>query len=341
MLAATMSTTFTMAALHAAAPALMLMRMLWRRALFLACAGLMLVPGMSPAVALALGAVLALTVGNPFPALSARGAPLLLKASVVGLGFGMSLDMLVQAGGLGILYTVVVVIGTLALGLWLGRLLRVPPETSLLIASGTSICGGSAIAAVGSAVGARGESMTVALATVFILNAVALYLFPATAALLGLSEAQFGVWAAVAIHDTSSVVGAAALYGTTALTVATVIKLARTLWIVPLTLTAAYASRRNGRHPRGAVLGGMPWFVVVFLLAVVIRTLSPAPAIPWLDGLAAAARVGLVLTLFLIGAGLTRATLRQVGGRPFVQGLILWAIAAALSLLAVTHWVPA
>jgi uncharacterized integral membrane protein (TIGR00698 family) len=307
---------------------------------FLACAALMLVPGMSPAIALALGVTLALTMGNPYPSLTARGAPLLLKTSVVGLGFGLSLEMLIHAGAMGLLYTTVVVLGTLALGLWLGRVLRVPAETSLLIASGTGICGGSAIAAVGSAVGARGESMSVALATVFILNAVALYVFPATGALLGLSQAQFGVWAAVAIHDTSSVVGAASLYGATALAIATVIKLARALWIVPLTLGAAYARGRGGPGRR-AVLGGMPWFVVVFVGAVVVRTISPGPALPWLDGLASAARVGLVLTLFLIGAGITRSTLKQAGGRPFAQGLILWLIVAALSLVAVGQWAPA
>jgi uncharacterized integral membrane protein (TIGR00698 family) len=300
----------------------------------------MLVPGVSPAIALAVGAALALTMGNPFPALSTRGAPLLLKTSVVGLGFGMSLDMLLRAGVMGLVYTTMVVIGTLTVGLWLGRMLRVPAETSLLIASGTGICGGSAIAAVGSAMGARAESMSAALATVFILNAVALYVFPATGALLGLSEAQFGVWAAVAIHDTSSVVGAAALYGATALAVATVIKLARALWIVPLTLATAYARGRRGGE-RGAVLGGMPWFVVVFVGAVAVRTLSPTWALTWLDALASAARVGLVLTLFLIGAGLTRSTLKQVGGRPFAQGVILWLMVASVSLLAILRWVPA
>jgi uncharacterized integral membrane protein (TIGR00698 family) len=311
------------------------------RVLFLACAALMLVPGVSPAVALAVGAAIALTLGNPFPALSERGAPLLLKASVVGLGFGLSLDILLRAGALGIAYTVAVVVATLIVGLWLGRALRVPAETALLIASGTSICGGSAIAAVGSAIGARAESMSVALATVFILNAVALYVFPVAGALVGLSEAQFGVWSAVAIHDTSSVVGAAAVYGPTALAVATVVKLARALWIVPLTLAAAYALGRGGGGGRQAALRGMPWFVLVFALAVLVRTISPAPVVPLLDALAAAARIGLVLTLFLIGAGLNRATLARVGGRPFAQGVLLWVAVASLSLLAVGRWMPA
>jgi uncharacterized integral membrane protein (TIGR00698 family) len=312
-----------------------------KRASFLACAAVMLVPGMSPAVALAVGAAFALIAGNPYPDRTARAAPALLKASVVGLGFGLSLDVLARVGALGLSYTVVVVIATVALGLGLGRLLRVPRETSLLIASGTGICGGSAIAAVGSAIGARAESMSAALATVFVLNAVALYLFPAVGALAGLSEAQFGVWAAIAIHDTSSVVGAAAIYGPTALAVATVVKLARALWIVPLTLGAGLAV--HGREGRGrrAALRGMPWFVLAFAAAALVRTLSPVPALPVLDAIAAAARVGLVLTLFLIGAGLTRETLSRVGGRPFIQGVLLWLVVATLTLAAVGRWAAA
>jgi uncharacterized integral membrane protein (TIGR00698 family) len=300
---------------------------------------------MSPALALALGAALALTVGNPYPVLTARAASLLLKASVVGLGFGMSLDVMLRAGGLGILYTIVAVLGTLAAGLGLGRVLRVPAETSLLIASGTSICGGSAIAAVGSAIGARAESMSVALATVFVLNAVALYAFPAVGVLAGLSEAQFGVWAAVAIHDTSSVVGAAAIYGTAALAVATVLKLARALWILPLTLASAYVRRRGGEGgasgPGGGTLrGSVPWFILLFVLAVVARTLAPTQVLPVMTGVAIAARLGLVVTLFLIGASLSRATLARAGGRPLAQGVLLWVLVASLSLLAVRLWVP-
>jgi uncharacterized integral membrane protein (TIGR00698 family) len=300
---------------------------------------------MSPALALALGAALALTVGNPYPVPTARAASLLLKASVVGLGFGMSLDVVLRAGGLGILYTIVAVLGTLAAGLVLGRVLRVPAETSLLIASGTSICGGSAIAAVGSAIGARAESMSVALATVFVLNAVALYVFPAVGLLAGLSEAQFGVWAAVAIHDTSSVVGAAAIYGTAALAVATVLKLARALWILPLALASAYVRRRGGGGGasgpgRGTLLGSVPWFILLFVLAVAARTLAPAQVLPVMTGVAMAARLGLVVTLFLIGASLSRATLTRAGGRPLAQGVLLWVLVASLSLLAVRLWVP-
>jgi uncharacterized integral membrane protein (TIGR00698 family) len=302
----------------------------------------MLLPGASPALALAVGAALALTLGNPFPWASARGAPLLLKTSVVGLGFGMSLAALGTVGLAEVATTVAVVLGSLACGLLLGRMLRVPGETSLLIACGTGICGGSAIAAVGSAIGARAESMSAALATVFVLNAVALYAFPATGLLLGLSEAQFGVWAAVAIHDTSSVVGAAAAYGATALAVATVLKLVRALWIVPLTLGVGFLqARRQGAGAATRKGVSMPWFILLFAVAVAIRSAAPLEAEALLDALARAARTGLVLTLFLIGAGLTRTTLARVGGRPFLQGLVLWLLVAGATLAAVVLRVPA
>lgn len=333
-----------------------------RAPLFLALAALTLLPRVSPALALAVGAGFALSFGNPFPTRSARAASLLLKASVVGLGFGMSLAAVLRAGSTGIGYTVAVIAGTLAVGTWLGRALAVRGDTGLLIATGTAICGGSAIAAVGSAVDADAESMSAALATVFVLNAVALYLFPPVGHLLGLSQTQFGVWAAIAIHDTSSVVGAAAAYGPVALADATVLKLARALWIAPVTLgvvlvrsaaatpgTAPGAEAREASEAREAGTPGpsgspapeakrrwgrrvaIPWFIGFFLLAALLRTLLPQAA-DLFDGLAWIARRGLVLTLFLIGAGLTRTTLRRVGGRPFLQGLILWLVVAFVSL---------
>ncbi|MDQ3555266.1 MAG: putative sulfate exporter family transporter, partial [Gemmatimonadota bacterium] len=204
------------------------------RLLFWLLAAFTLTPWASPALALALGAALALTLGNPFPKRTARTSRWLLQGCVVGLGFGMSLGSVLAAGATGVAATVVVIVGALALGLVMGRWLRVDADTSLLISAGTSICGGSAIAAVGPAIGARDESMSVALATVFVLNAVALVIFPPLGRLLGLDEAQFALWAAVAIHDTSSVVGAATEYGPASLAAATVLKLARALWIVPL-----------------------------------------------------------------------------------------------------------
>ncbi|HEV2147232.1 MAG TPA: putative sulfate exporter family transporter [Longimicrobiaceae bacterium] len=302
-------------------------------------------PWASPALALALGAALALTAGNPFPERTARASKVLLQASVVGLGFGMPLAAVLEAGATGIGYTVAGIVVALLLGTLLGRWLRVERATSLLITAGTSICGGSAIAAVGPVIGAGAEAMSVALATVFVLNAVALYLFPAVGHLLGLGQEQFAVWAAVAIHDTSSVVGAAAAYGDVALGSATVLKLARALWIVPLTLGAAALVRRSpgafAAHGRDAAArAGIPWFIGFFLLAAVTRTLLPAAAAPALDSLAGLARRGLVLTLFLIGAGLSRATLRAVGLRPLVQGVLLWAAVTSLALLAVVRLLP-
>jgi uncharacterized integral membrane protein (TIGR00698 family) len=307
-------------------------------------AGFALTPWATPAVALALGALLSLTLGNPAPALTARGARHLLQAAVVGLGFGMPLSAVVSAGRTGVLYTVAGIATALTLGLLLGRRLKVERQTSLLITAGTSICGGSAIAALGPAIGARSEAMSVALATVFVLNAVALYLFPPVGHLLHLSQHQFAVWAAIAIHDTSSVVGAAASYGPVALGQATVLKLARALWIVPLTLAASAAARRSGAHPAtdaGAPTVRVPWFIGLFVLAAAARSLLPAAAGPVLDGLAGLAKTALVLTLFLIGAGLSRPTLRAVGVRPLVQGVLLWVTVGGLALLLAARWVPA
>ena len=307
-------------------------------------AGFALTPWATPAVALALGALLSLTLGNPAPTLTARGARHLLQAAVVGLGFGMPLSAVVSAGRTGVLYTVAGIATALTLGLLLGRRLKVERQTSLLITAGTSICGGSAIAALGPAIGARSEAMSVALATVFVLNAVALYLFPPVGHLLHLSQHQFAVWAAIAIHDTSSVVGAAASYGPVALGQATVLKLARALWIVPLTLAASAAARRSGAHPAtdaGAPTVRVPWFIGLFVLAAAARSLLPAAAGPVLDGLAGLAKTALVLTLFLIGAGLSRPTLRSVGVRPLVQGVLLWVAVGGLALLLAARWVPA
>ncbi|HET6229173.1 MAG TPA: putative sulfate exporter family transporter [Longimicrobiaceae bacterium] len=314
------------------------------RAGFIVLALFTLSPWASPAIALGLGAAFALALANPFAKESRAASKSLLQACVVGLGFGMPLAAVVRAGLAGVGYTVAGIAAALALGTLLGRWLRVERHTSFLITAGTSICGGSAIAAVGPAIGAGPEAMSVSLATVFILNAVALYLFPAVGHALRLSQGQFGVWAAIAIHDTSSVVGAASAYGAQALQTATVLKLARALWIIPLTLAAAAVARRQ-RIREGAAEARsalkLPWFIGLFILAALIRTILPASATPVLDGLAHLARIGLVLTLFLIGAGLTRETLRAVGIRPLVQGVLLWIAVGGLSLFAVWRWLPA
>ena len=309
---------------------------LWRRALFLALAALALVPGVSPAVALGVGAALGLTLGNPYEEPSARASKRLLKACVVGLGFGMSLPAVLEVGRSGVVVTALGIAFALAVGLALGRLLRVEPTTGALVSGGTAICGGSAIAALGPALGAGAEAMGVALATVFLLNGVALYVFPAVGHLLDLSQHQFAVWAAVAIHDTSSVVGAAASYGPEALAEATVLKLTRALWIVPLALGAAWWRRRS---VGGEVRVAVPWFIGLFALASAVVAVFPGGA-PVYDAVVAVSTQGLVLTLFLIGAGLSRATLRAVGARPLVQGVLLWVAIAGVSLAAVLAWTP-
>ncbi len=294
----------------------------------------------SPAVALAFGAVLALTVGNPFPVATRVTAKWLLQAAVVGLGFGIPIAAVAKSGAAGVGYTMAGIALALTLGVFLGRILDVEKQTSFLITAGTSICGGSAIAAVGPAIGASAEAMSVSLATVFVLNAVALYLFPPIGHWLQLSQHQFAIWAAIAIHDTSSVVGAAASYGASALQEATVLKLARALWIVPLTLAAAAMTRRARKaHADPTARLQPPYFIALFLFASMLRSYAAPASDASFDRIASWARVALVATLFLIGAGLTRETLKSVGVRPLVQGVLLWIAVGSITLLAVTQFI--
>src|SRR5687767_4879486 len=289
-------------------------------------------PLATPALALATGAILALVFGNPWPALTATLGSRLLQVAVVALGLGISLDSLVRAGTTGVGLTVLVIAAVFAVGIQLGRWMAVERDLSILVTAGTSICGGSAVAAIGPAIGASREAMSVALATVFVLNAVALYLFPAIGHLLDLSEHQFGVWAALAIHDTSSVVGAAASYGPIALEEATILKLARALWILPLVLIIPRWNTRASAVASSTT--GFPWFIAFFVLAAVARSFASPGKIAWFEAGAGAGRTALVLTLFLIGSSLTRPQLRAVGLRPFLHGLVLW-IAVGGATLAV------
>jgi uncharacterized integral membrane protein (TIGR00698 family) len=287
----------------------------------------------TPALALAGGALLALTLGNPWPRVTEPLGSRLLQVAVVGLGLGIPLDSLIRAGSTGVGLTVVLIAAVFASGIQLGRWMGVERDLTMLVTAGTSICGGSAVAALGPAIGASREAMSVALATVFVLNSVALYVFPPIGHLLDLSQHQFGVWAALAIHDTSSVVGAAASYGPRALEDATILKLARALWILPLALLAPRMRRRPstvGASPRIV----LPWFIGFFVLAAVARSLAAPAAIGWFDAGARAGRTALVLTLFLIGANLTRAQLRAVGLRPFLHGLVLWLGVGSVTLAA-------
>ncbi len=281
-----------------------------RQTLFLCAAAFCLTPWASPPIALTLGAILALTHENPFAHLGKALSGHLLQVCVVLLGFGMDLPVVLRAGANGAGFAALTIAATLGLGWWLGKLLGILPKTSALISAGTAICGGSAIAAVGSVIGVAEGEITVAMGTVFILNAVALYLFPVLGHAMGMSQAQFGTWAGVAIHDISSVVGAASHYGLSALQTATAVKLSRALWIIPVAFGAAYAfrpartARRDAGGPGREAQGQVPWFVGFFLLASVLRSYVPgvAHAAP---ALSHTATTGLTLTLFLIGAGLS------------------------------------
>ena len=287
----------------------------------------MLTPWASPPVALTLGLALGLSVGNPFRPQSRKLSKYLLQISVVLLGFGMNFADVVRAGRSGFLYTAIGITFAMLVGLLLARSLSVKPTAGFLIAAGTAICGGSAIAAVGPVAGADDEEMSIALGTVFILNSIALIIFPLIGAAMHLSQSQFGLWAALAIHDTSSVVGAAAKYGAVALAVGTTVKLARALWIVPMCVGTAAVKRTQTRIQ-------WPWFVAFFVLAAVLNSTVPAGA-PEFHVLSLLGKIGLTATLFLIGAGVSRATIKQVGLRPLLQGVLLWAIVAVASMLAI------
>ncbi len=281
----------------------------------------------SPPIALTLGILFGLTFPHPYINESRGIARTLLQSSVVALGFGMNLHEVLKAGRSGFVYTALGISFALLAGLAVGKLLRVRGNSSFLITAGTAICGGSAIAAIGPILQADEEEMAVSLGTIFILNSIALLIFPPIGNALHLSQSQFGLWAALAIHDTSSVVGAATKYGPQALVIGTTVKLARALWIVPLALTTAAVKRGRSRN---AATGGtsnlrvaLPWFIAFFVLAAVINTYVAALAhlSNWLFTLG---RLGLTATLFLIGSGISRATLREVGWRPLLLGVVLW-----------------
>jgi len=308
--------------------------MTWQKAVFIILFLFCLSPLGSPPVALALGLAMAFTFGSPFPELNGKPTKYLLQVSVVLLGFGMNLGAVLKAGKDGVLFTIATIFGTLALGYFVGKLLKVESKTSSLISSGTAICGGSAIAAVGPAINAESEQMSVSLGTVFVLNSVALFLFPVIGHLLNLTQNQFGVWSAIAIHDTSSVVGAAGTYGTEALAIATTVKLARALWIAPVALLFAYLYRDKSSTAKTKV--AIPWFIVLFLAATIVRTYTPATVPPSLfDAVVNLAKAGMTITLFLIGASLSRETLKKVGVRPLIQGVTLWIVISVVSLFAV------
>ncbi|MGO8758740.1 MAG: YeiH family protein [Terracidiphilus sp.] len=279
---------------------------------------------LSPPAALAAGIAFGFAFEHPFHSSVRRGSKLLLQLSVIGLGFGMNLQQVLQAGRSGFLYTACSIVFALLLGWGLGKLLRVKATTSFLISTGTAICGGSAIAAISPIAEANEEEIAVSLGTIFILNSIALLVFPFIGWRLHMSQTQFGLWSALAIHDTSSVVGAAAKFGALALAVGTTVKLARALWIVPLSLGTAAVKKSKARIH-------WPWFILFFCLAAVANTYFHLlqPTYPVLKH---AGVLGLTATLYLIGTGLSMKTLRQVGPRPLLQGVLLWIAVAGGSL---------
>jgi uncharacterized integral membrane protein (TIGR00698 family) len=286
-----------------------------------------LTPWVSPPLALLAGLIFGAISIHPYKEESRTMSKFLLQSAVVGLGFGMNLQEVLRVGRSGFLYTALGIGFAMLAGTLLGKVLSVQPRPAFLISTGTAICGGSAIAAVGPIVGANADEMSVSLGTIFLLNSVALLTFPTIGLMLKLSQSQFGLWAALAIHDTSSVVGASAKYGAAALAVGTTVKLARALWIVPLSVGTAAVKGSKTRIQ-------WPWFILFFCLAAVANTYFFPGAIAY-RFLSGAGKLMLIITLYLIGASLSPAALRKVGPRPLLQGVLLWIVVAVASLMAI------
>lgn len=286
----------------------------------------------TPPVALFLGLIFALLCGQAYPKFNKKVSKKLLQYSVIGLGFGMNLHASLASGKEGMIFTIISVIGTMVIGMLIGRkMLKMNRDTAYLISSGTAICGGSAIAAVGPVIKAKESDMSVALATIFILNAIALFIFPVLGEWMGLTQQQFGTWAAIAIHDTSSVVGAGAAYGEEALQVATTIKLTRALWIIPLALITSVIFKNESKKI------SIPWFILWFVVAILINTylLDSAPMVGKI--ISGIARKGLIITMFFIGASLSTDVLKAVGIKPLIQGVLLWIVISVSSLLYILY----
>lgn len=291
----------------------------------------------SAPIALFLGLMFAIVFGIPYPKFNKKFSKYLLQASVVGLGFGMNLQQSLKSGADGMLFTIISVIGVMVIGVLLGRWMKINDKASYLISAGTAICGGSAIAAVGGVMKANEKNMAVSLGVIFILNAIALFIFPPMGHLFGMSQAQFGTWAAIAIHDTSSVVGAGAAYGAEACDLATLIKCTRALWIIPLAFFTMWYFRKSIKGGEGKAKVSIPWFILLFVVAMVINTYTP-DSLTWLKdglypGLVAAAKQALVAVLFAIGASLSLKVIREVGAKPLIQAVVLWVVIGVSSLL--------
>lgn len=303
-----------------------------REIIFVAVLILCLTPFVSPPIALLMGLAVAQIIGHPFLHLNHKITHVLLQISVIGLGFGMNLHTALKAGKEGILFTVVSIFGTLLIGLLLGRILKIDKITSYLIAAGTAICGGSAIAAISPVIRAEEKQISVALGTIFILNSLALFIFPAVGHMLHLSQSQFGIWCAIAIHDTSSVVAAGSKYGAEALLIATTVKLTRALWIIPVAFLSSWAFKSQETKIR------IPYFIGLFVIAIVLNTYMPFIK-AYSNDIVHLSEIGLTVTLFLIGSGLSRKVLGAIGFKPILQGVVLWIIISVTVLWSVMTFV--
>ena len=288
----------------------------------------------SPPIALLLGVLVVNVFGNPFVTFNSKAITFLLQFSVVGLGFGMNATSAISAGKEGFVLTVFSIFSTLFFGTLLGKWLKTDKKTSHLISCGTAICGGSAIAAISPVIKSDENQTSIALGVIFVLNSIALFAFPLIGHQLDLSQREFGLWCAIAIHDTSSVVGAANKYGSEALQIATTVKLARALWIIPISILTA-AIFKNQKGSTGTKIK-IPYFIGLFILAMLINTYLPQTAVigPTIVNIA---KIGLTITLFLIGATLNINTLKSVGVKPLLQGIILWIFIAGLSLISIIY----
>lgn len=289
----------------------------------------------SPPVSLLCGLIFALVFGEAYPTFNKTMSKKMLQYSVVGLGFGMNVYSALASGGTGMLFTIISVFGTLLLGWFIGtKLFKIDSVLSYLISAGTAICGGSAIAAVGPIVKAKSTDMTVSLGVVFILNAVALFIFPIIGKYLSLSDQTFGTWVAIAIHDTSSVVGAAQAYSEEALNVATTIKLTRALWIIPVALLTSFLFRDKTEDSGKKI--SVPLFIIFFIVALLLNTYLLSKfemGMQISKFISVISKKCLTLTLFFIGAGLSKSVLRSVGIKPLIFGILLWIIISVVSLI--------
>ncbi|MEK6512027.1 YeiH family protein [Myroides odoratimimus] len=300
------------------------------KVLLVGLALLSLFPFISSAVALVIGIVYAQLFENPYAKQTKKATGLLLKVAVIGLGFGMNVYSAISAGKDGFILTIFSIFLTLALGFLLGKVLKIDKKISYLVSSGTAICGGSAIAAVSPVIKADEKQISVALGIVFILNSVALIIFPPIGHALGLSQVDFGLWSAIAIHDTSSVVGAAAKYGDQALEVATTVKLARALWVIPVAFLSMVFFKNKGGKVK------LPYFIGLFVLAMLAN--SYIPAVQSIGSyIVEASKAALTLTLFLIGTSLSYRTVKSVGFKPLLEGVGLWIFISVTSLLYIMY----